>query len=178
MNAEDLLRSYKFNIASVDYLANENKSIEVLLQSLTEKEREILILTYIYKSKFTVIQNRVGLNADEIRNINKSSIDKLNRIINNNSNETKDVLELIEKYVINIDTITYLTSLNAMIDNVLETLTPIEKKIIILRYFEEMRLYEISNCVQYGLRSIYTIRKSALDKIDRIINIKSGRERI
>ena len=176
MNAEDLLRSYKLNIASISYLTKENKSIEVLLQSLAEKEREILVLTYIHKVSLAVIQNRTGANINEIKSTNRSSIDKLNKVINNNSKEAKNVIDFIEKYVINIDTIAYLTSLNTMIDNVLEMLDPMEKKIIILRYFEEMMLYEISNRVQYSLRSIYAIRKSALDKINRIINVEHRRE--
>lgn len=177
MNAEDLLRSYKPNIASISYLTKENKSIEVLLQSLTEKEREILVLTYIYKGSLAVIQNRTGVDINEIKNINKYSIDKLNKIINNNSKEAKNVIDFIEKYVINIDTIAYLTSLNAMIDNVLETLPPIEKKIIILRYFENMSIDEICNCIQYSHRQVYNLRISGLSKLDKIINIKTKREK-
>ena len=165
MNAEDLLRSYKLNIASISYLTKENKSIEVLLQSLTEKEREILVLTYIHKASLAVIQNRTGVDINEIKNINKSSIDKLNKIINNNSKEAKNVIDYIEKYVINIDTIAYLTSLNAMIDNVLEMLDPMEKKIIILRYFRDKTQREIADILGVSQVQVSRLETKILNQI-------------
>ena len=81
MNAEDLLRSYKLNIASISYLTKENKSIEVLLQSLTEKEREILVLTYIHKASLAVIQNRMGVNINEIKSIKDICGEKILKVI-------------------------------------------------------------------------------------------------
>lgn len=174
MNAEEILKSYNLNLASINYLTIENKTTEALLQSLSEQQRKILVFTYIHKLKIEDIQASIGLNIKEINYIKKTGLEELNKIINNNSNKYKDASEIMNKYILNIDTITYLDGLNAMIKTALEALDPIERKVIILRYFEDKKVYEIADYLNYNNKTIYNLKISALKKINKIINQTRG----
>ena len=170
MNAEELLKSYNLNLASIDYLTRENQSIEALLESLSKDEKMILVSLYIHKMDISQIKNNMQYEKSQLNELKKEAIKKLDRIINNNSNEKKNVEEWLSKYVINIDTITYLTRLNNNIDNMLNTILPIEKQILVLRYFENKSVSQLRMILQYSAKSIYNYKVSALKKINYILN--------
>ena len=170
MNAEELLKSYNLNLASIDYLTRENQSIEALLESLSKDEKMILVSLYIHKMDISHIKNNMQYEKSQLNELKKEAIKKLDRIINNNSNEKKNVEEWLSKYVINIDTITYLTRLNNNIDNMLNTILPIEKQILVLRYFENKSVSQLRMILQYSAKSIYNYKVSALKKINYILN--------
>lgn len=170
MNAEELLKSYNLNLASIDYLTRENQSIEALLESLSKDEKMILVSLYIHKMDISQIKNNMQYEKSQLNELKKEAIKKLDRIINNNSNEKKNVEEWLSKYVINIDTITYLTRLNNSIDNMLNTILPIEKQILVLRYLENKSVSQLRMILQYSAKSIYNYKVSALKKINYILN--------
>lgn len=170
MNAEELLKSYNLNLASIDYLTRENQSIEALLESLSKDEKMILVSLYIHKMDISQIKNNMQYEKTQLNELKKEAIKKLDRIINNNSTKKKNVEEWLSKYVINIDTITYLTRLNNSIDNMLNTILPIEKQILVLRYFENKSVSQLRMILQYSTKSIYNYKVSALKKINYILN--------
>lgn len=170
MNAEELLKSYNLNLASIDYLTRENKSIEALLENLSKDEKMILVSIYIHKMDIPQIKNNMQYEKSQLNELKKEAIKKLDKIINNNSIEKKNVEEWLSKYVINIDTITYLARLNNSIDNMLNTISPIEKQILVLRYFENKSVSQLKMILQYSAKSIYNYKVSALKKINYILN--------
>ena len=170
MNAEELLKSYNLNLASIDYLTRENQSIEALLESLSKDEKMILVSLYIHKMDISQIKNNMQYEKSQLNELKNEAIKKLDRIINNNSTKKKNVEEWLSKYVINIDTITYLTRLNNNIDNMLNTILPIEKQILVLRYFENKSVSQLRMILQYSAKSIYNYKVSALKKINYILN--------
>lgn len=170
MNAEELLKSYNLNLASIEYLTRENQSIESLLERLSKDEKMILVSLYIHKMDISQIKNNMQYEKSQLNELKKEAIKKLDRIINNNSSEKKNVEEWLSKYVINIDTITYLTKLNNSIDNMLNTILPIEKQILVLRYFENKSVSQLRMILQYSAKSIYNYKVSALKKINYILN--------
>lgn len=170
MNAEELLKSYNLNLSSIDYLTRENKSIEALLENLSKDEKMILVSIYIHKMDISQIKNNMQYEKSQLNELKKEAIKKLDKIINNNSIEKKNVEEWLSKYVINIDTITYLARLNNSIDNMLNTILPIEKQILVLRYFENKSVSQLKMILQYSAKSIYNYKVSALKKINYILN--------
>ena len=170
MNAEELLKSYNLNLASIEYLTRENQSIEALLESLSKDEKMILVSLYIHKMDISQIKNNMQYEKSQLNELKNEAIKKLDRIINNNSSEKQNVEEWLSKYVINIDTITYLTRLNNSIDSMLNTILPIEKQILVLRYFENKSVSQLKMILQYSAKSIYNYKVSALKKINYILN--------
>lgn len=170
MNAEELLKSYNLNLASIDYLTIENQSIEALLERLSKDEKMILVSLYIHKMDISQIKNNMQYEKSQLNELKNEAIKKLDRIINNNSSEKINVEEWLSKYVINIDTITYLTRLNNSIDSMLNTILPIEKQILVLRYFENKSVSQLKMILQYSAKSIYNYKVSALKKINYILN--------
>lgn len=170
MNAEELLKSYNLNLASIEYLTRENQSIEALLERLSKDEKMILVSLYIHKMDISQIKNNMQYEKSQLNELKNEAIKKLDRIINNNSSEKINVEEWLSKYVINIDTITYLTRLNNSIDSMLNTILPIEKQILVLRYFENKSVSQLKMILQYSAKSIYNYKVSALKKINYILN--------
>lgn len=170
MNAEELLKSYNLNLASIEYLTRENQSIESLLEKLSKDEKMILVSLYIHKMDISQIKNNMQYEKSQLNELKNEAIKKLDRIINNNSSEKINVEEWLSKYVINIDTITYLTRLNNSIDSMLNTILPIEKQILVLRYFENKSVSQLKMILQYSAKSIYNYKVSALKKINYILN--------
>lgn len=170
MNAEELLKSYNLNLASIEYLTRENQSIESLLERLSKDEKMILVSLYIHKMDISQIKNNMQYEKSQLNELKNEAIKKLDRIINNNSSEKINVEEWLSKYVINIDTITYLTRLNNSIDSMLNTILPIEKQILVLRYFENKSVSQLKMILQYSAKSIYNYKVSALKKINYILN--------
>lgn len=170
MNAEELLKSYNLNLASIEYLTRENQSIEALLERLSKDEKMILVSLYIHKMDISQIKNNMQYEKSQLNELKNEAIKKLDRIINNNSSEKQNVEEWLSKYVINIDTITYLTRLNNSIDSMLNTILPIEKQILVLRYFENKSVSQLKMILQYSAKSIYNYKVSALKKINYILN--------
>lgn len=170
MNAEELLKSYNLNLASIEYLTRENQSIESLLEKLSKDEKMILVSLYIHKMDISQIKNNMQYEKSQLNELKNEAIKKLDRIINNNSSEKINVEEWLSKYVINIDTITYLTRLNNNIDNMLNSILPIEKQILVLRYFENKSVSQLKMILQYSAKSIYNYKVSALKKINYILN--------
>ena len=170
MNAEELLKSYNLNLASIDYLTIENQSIEALLERLSKDEKMILVSLYIHKMDISQIKNNMQYEKSQLNELKNEAIKKLDRIINNNSSEKINVEEWLSKYVINIDTITYLTRLNNSIHSMLNTILPIEKQILVLRYFENKSVSQLKMILQYSAKSIYNYKVSALKKINYILN--------
>lgn len=170
MNAEELLKSYNLNLASIEYLTRENQSIEALLERLSKDEKMILVSLYIHKMDISQIKNNMQYEKSQLNELKNEAIKKLDRIINNNSSEKINVKEWLSKYVINIDTITYLTRLNNSIDSMLNTILPIEKQILVLRYFENKSVSQLKMILQYSAKSIYNYKVSALKKINYILN--------
>lgn len=170
MNAEELLKSYNLNLASIEYLTRENQSIEALLERLSKDEKMILVSLYIHKMDISQIKNNMQYEKSQLNELKNEAIKKLDRIINNNSSEKINVEEWLSKYVINIDTITYLTRLNNNIDNMLNSILPIEKQILVLRYLENKSVSQLKMILQYSAKSIYNYKVSALKKINYILN--------
>lgn len=170
MNAEELLKSYNLNLASIEYLTRENQSIEALLERLSKDEKMILVSLYIHKMDISQIKNNMQYEKSQLNELKNEAIKKLDRIINNNSSEKINVEEWLSKYVINIDTITYLTRLNNSIDSMLNTILPIEKQILVLRYLENKSVSQLKMILQYSAKSIYNYKVSALKKINYILN--------
>lgn len=170
MNAEELLKSYNLNLASIEYLTRENQSIESLLERLSKDEKMILVSLYIHKMDISQIKNNMQYEKSQLNELKNEAIKKLDRIINNNSSEKINVEEWLSKYVINIDTITYLTRLNNSIDSMLNTILPIEKQILVLRYLENKSVSQLKMILQYSAKSIYNYKVSALKKINYILN--------
>lgn len=170
MNAEEVLKSYNLNLASIDYLTRENQSIEALLQRLSKDEKMILVYTYIHKMDISNIKNNMQYEESQLNELKKEAIKKIDNIINNNSGEKQNVEKLLSKYVTNIDTIIYLTRLNNNIDNMLNSILPIERQILVLRYFENKSVSQLKVLLQYSAKSIYNYKVSALKKINYILN--------
>lgn len=170
MNAEELLKSYNLNLASIEYLTRENQSIEALLERLSKDEKMILVSLYIHKMDISQIKNNMQYEKSQLNELKNEAIKKLDRIINNNSSEKINVEEWLSKYVINIDTITYLTRLNNSIDSMLNSILPIEKQILVLRYLENKSVSQLKMILQYSAKSIYNYKVSALKKINYILN--------
>lgn len=170
MNAEELLKSYNLNLASIEYLTRENQSIEALLERLSKDEKMILVSLYIHKMDISQIKNNMQYEKSQLNELKNEAIKKLDRIINNNSSEKQNVEKLLSKYVTNIDTIIYLTRLNNNIDNMLNSILPIEKQILVLRYLENKSVSQLKMILQYSAKSIYNYKVSALKKINYILN--------
>lgn len=176
MDAIKMLKSYNLNESAIEYYTNENHKIESVLNSLDKREKDVLVMTYIHQLPLTKILTYIKYKDAHYYRIKNAALKKIDTIINSNKNiDAIDPIEFVQSYLVNIDVITYLTSMNDNTKKLLDTLNDNERQVLCLKYLEELTYEQMCNIMKCTERSVSRWKKSGLDKIDYILSAKEAK---